>query len=211
MVPVFEDHAVSWPPDGVNEADRVAAIGRLHELVRGGTLSLERFSAVLEQVLAAVSYADLEAAMLVLPPLIRLTSASRRLAQPLVLEADGGLKLGSGWQLAADTTIRVAFGTAWVDLTAASWDANQINLRLETRAGAFEVIIPEGVAVQMVGGSGRVQLESLSAPLPAGPVLRISTLGPTGVIRIRHPKKGKAGPLTRWRRRSSPGKPSSGK
>ena len=163
-------------------------------------LSLERFSAILEQVLAAVGYADLEAAMSALPPVVRVTPASRRLAQPLVLRADGDLKLGAGWQLAADTTISIAFGTAWLDLTAASWDANQINLRLETRAGAIEVIVPEGVAVQMVGGSGRVQLESLSAPVPAGPVLRISTLGPTGVIRIRHPKKRRAGPLTRWRR-----------
>ena len=110
--------------DGVDEHDRVAAIDRLHELVRGGSLSLERFSAILEQVLAAVGHADLEAAMSALPPVVRLTPASRRLAQPLVLRADGALKLGSGWQLAADTTISVAFGTAWLDLTAASWDAN---------------------------------------------------------------------------------------
>jgi hypothetical protein len=200
MVLVFEDRPPSAPPDGVDEQDRVRAIDRLHELVRGGTLSLERFSAVLEQVLAAGGHADLEAAMLALPPVVRFTPASRRLAQPLVLQADGALKLGPGWQLAADTTISVAFGTAWLDLTAASWDANEINLRLETRAGAIEVVIPEGVAVQMVGGSGRVQLDSLSAPLPAGPVLRVSTSGPTGVIRIRHPRKRKAGPLTRWTR-----------
>ena len=183
----------------------MAGIARLHELVRGGSLSLERFSAILEQVLAARGHADLEAAMSALPPVVRLTPASRRLAQPLVLRADGALKLGAGWQLAADTTISVAFGTAWLDLTAASWDANQINLRLEIRAGAIEVIVPEGVAVQMVGGSGRVELESLSAPLPAGPLLRVSTFGPTGVIRIRHPKKRKAGPLTRWRRRRKAG------
>ena len=200
MVLVYEDRPLSAPLDGVDEQDRVAAIDRLHELIRSGSLSLERFSAVLERVLEAVGHADLEAAMSALPPLVRLTPASRRLAQPLVLRADGALKLGSGWQLAADTTISIAFGTAWLDLTAASWDANQINLRLETRAGAVEIIVPEGVAVQMVGGSGRVQLESLSAPIPAGPVLRISTLGPTGVIRIRHPKKRRAGPLTRWRR-----------
>jgi hypothetical protein len=68
-------------------------------------LSLERFSGVLEQVFAAPSHADLEAAMLALPPLVRLTPASRQLAKPLVLRAaDGGLQLGSGWQLAADTT-----------------------------------------------------------------------------------------------------------
>lgn len=92
--------------------------------------------------------------------------------------------------------------------SAASWDTHQINLHLETW-GSIEVLVPEGVAVQMVGGSGSVHLESLSAPVPSGPVLRISTSGPTGVIRIRHPRERNGGPFTRWRRRTT-GSPSSG-
>jgi len=174
-------------------------------------LSLERFSGVLEQVFAAPSHADLEAAMLALPPLVRLTPASRRLTKPLVLQAaDGGLQLGSGWQLAADTTISTGFGAARLDLTAASWDTRQINLRLEAW-GSIEVLVPKGVAVQIVGGSGRVQLKSLSPPVPGGPVLRISTSGPTGVIRIRHPNERSGEPFTRWRRRRTAGSPSSGR
>ncbi len=158
MVSVNKNHPVSPPLGGVDEDARVAAIARLHDLFSGGHLSLERFSGVLEQVFAAPSHADLEAAMLVLPPLVRLTPVSRRLAKPLVLQgADGDLQLGSGWQLAADTTIRTGFGAARLDLTAASWDASQINLRLETW-GSIEVLVPAGVAVQVVGGSGHVQL-----------------------------------------------------
>lgn len=210
MVPVNKDLPVAAPLDGADEDDRVAAIARLHDLFSAGELSLERFSGVLEQVFAAPSHADLEAAMLALPPLVRLTPASRQLAKPLVLRAaDGGLQLGSGWQLAADTTISTGFGAAQLDLTAASWDTHQINLRLETW-GSIEVLVPEGVAVQIVSGSGRVQLESLSPPVPGGPVLRISTSGPTGAIRIRHPKERNGGPFTRWRRRRTAGGPSSG-
>ncbi|MGA2321218.1 MAG: hypothetical protein ABSG95_10840 [Solirubrobacteraceae bacterium] len=201
---------VSAPMDGVDEDARVAAVARLRDLFSGGGLSLERFSGVLEQVLAAASRADLEAAMLTLPPLVRLTPASRRLARPLVLEAaDDRLQLGSGWQLAADTTIRTGLGAARLDLTAASWDAHQIDLHLETW-GSIEVLVPEGATVQMVGGSGSVQLESLSAPVPGGPVLRISTSGPAGVIRIRQRKKRNGGPFTRWRQQRTAGRPSSG-
>jgi hypothetical protein len=208
MVSVNENRTVSAPPDGADEGARVAAIARLHDLFSDGTLSLERFSGVLDQVFAAPSHADLEAAMVALPPLVRLTPASLRLARPLVLQvADGGLQLGSGWQLAADTTIGTGFGAARLDLTAASWDTQQINLHLETW-GSIEVLVPEGVAVQMVGGPGSVHLESLSAPVPGGPVLRISTSGPTGVIRIRHPRERNRGPLTRWRQRRSTGSPS---
>jgi hypothetical protein len=208
---VNKHRPVPAPLDGVDEDARVAAIARLHDLFSGGGLSLERFSGVLEQVFAAPSYAELEAAMLPLPPLVRLTPASRRLAGPLVLRVpDSGLQLGSGWQLAVDTIIGTGFGAARLDLTAASWDAHQINLRLETW-GSIEVLVPEGVAVQVVGGAGSVELESLSPPVPGGPLLRISTSGPTGVIRIRHPRERVGGPFTHWRRRRAAGRPSPGR
>ena len=204
--PVSEDYPVSAALDGMGERDRVAAIARLHDLFIGGSLSLERFFGVLEQVFAAPIHADLEAAMLALPPIVRLTPASRRLAEPLVVQAaDGCLQLGSGWQLAAETTISTGFGAAQLDLTAASWDALQINLRLQTW-GSIEVLVPKGAAVQMVGGSGRVRLESLSPPIPGGPVLRISTSGPTGIIRIRHPSERSGGPFAHWKRRHTAGR-----
>ena len=211
MVSVNEDRPVSASLDVADEGARVAAIARLRDLFSDGTLSFERFSGVLDQVFAAPSHADLEAAMVALPPLVRLTPASRRLARPLVLQvADGGgLQLGSGWQLAADTTVGTGFGTARLDLTVASWDAHQIDLRLETW-GSIEVLVPEGVVVLMAGGSRPVQFEALSPPVPGGPVLRISTSGPTGVIRIRHPEEHHGGPFRRWRRRRTAGRPSSG-
>jgi hypothetical protein len=191
--------------DVIDEGARVAAIARLDELFSRDGLSLEYFSEVLEQIVASASHAELEAAMSALPSLVRLTPFSRRLPAPLVLRAsDSKLELGSGWQLAADTTISCGFGRALVDLTAASWDAEQINLRLETW-GTIEVLVPEGVAVQIAGASGRVELRSLSTPVPGGPVLRITTSGPTGVIRIRHPKRRPNGPFTRRRRRRAAG------
>jgi len=201
MLRVNEHLPVAAPVDEVDEDDRAAAIARVHDLFIAGNLALEKFSELLEQVFTAPGRADLEAAMLTLPPLVRLTPTSRRLTKPLILHAgDGGLQLGHGWQLAADTTISTGFGATRVDLTAASWDSSQINLRLETW-GSIEVLVPEGVAVQMTGGSGHIHLESLSTPATGGPVLRISTSGPTGVIRIRHPKEHNEGWITRWRRR----------
>jgi len=179
----------SAPPDVVDEDARAAAIARLRDVFSNEGLSSERFSEVLGQIFAAPDYAALETAMSTLPPLIRLTPVSRRLPGPLVLRApDSGLELSSGWQLAADTTIGTGFGSARIDLTAASWDAHQIDLHLETW-GAIHVLVPEGVAVQIVGASGTIDVGSLSTPVPGGPLLRISTCGPTGVIRVRHPKQ----------------------
>ena len=207
MLSMDKSGPLSAPLDGVDEDIRVAAVTRLHDLVSGGGLSLERFSGLLEQVFAAASHAELELPMSALPPLVRLTPASRRLARPLVLHAaDNALQLGPGWQLGADTVIGTGFGRARLDLTAASWDADRVNLRLQTW-GSIDVLVPRGVAVQMLGGSGCVRLESLSAPVPGGPVLRICTSGPTGVIRIRHPKHRSGWSFTRrtqWHRSHPP-------
>jgi hypothetical protein len=126
------------------------------------------------------------------------------LAEPLVLQAaDGGLTLGSGWQLAKETRIRTGVGSALIDLSAASWDTLHVDLHLETW-GSIEVLVPKGVAVQMAGGAGRVRLEALSAPVPGGPVLRVSTSGPAGMFRIRHAGQRHQG-LFSWLRRRCPG------
>jgi hypothetical protein len=192
---------VTAPSDRVDEEARVAAIGRLRDLFSGGEVSYGCFSAVLEQLFAARGHVDLQSAMQALPPLVRLTPSARRLTKPLVLHAaDGGLQLGPGWQLAAETTIRTGVGSALIDLTTASWDTLHVDLHLETW-GSIEVLVPKGVAVQMAGGAGRVRLEALSAPVPGGPVLRITTSGPAGVIRIRHFKERRDnGPFARLRR-----------
>jgi hypothetical protein len=185
--------------DQVDERDRSAAIRRLNDLFTCGNLSLELHSGRSDEVIAATTLAQLEAAMFSLPPVVRLTPASRRLAGKLVLNVpDGNLQLGSGWQLASNTTIRTGVGSARLDLTSASWDAPEIDLRLETW-GSIEVVVPQGVAVQVTGGMGRIQLEALAAPVPGGPLLRISSSGPAGVIRIRHPSAYVAGFMKRRR------------
>jgi hypothetical protein len=152
-------------------------------------LPFESLSDLVDRVLAASTEAELDQAMSELPPLVQLTPASRRLDMPLMLRAPASeLQLGAGWQLAADTTVASGCGAARLDLTAASWDSQQINLRLETW-GSIEVLVPEGVAVQITGGSASVRLESLCPPVAGGPLLRVSNIGPAGLVRIRHPRR----------------------
>jgi len=183
------DGRVSLAVDGVDEDVREAAIARLHDLFHRDGLSFESFCGLLDRILAASSEAKLNDAMSELPPLVRLTPPARRLASPLILRAPASeLQLGAGWQLAADTIVASGCGTARLDLTAASWDSQQINLRLETW-GSIEVLVPEGVAVQITGGSASVKLESLCPPVAGGPLLRVSNIGPTGSVRIRHPRR----------------------
>ena len=138
-----------------------------------------------------------------LPPLVRLTPVSLRLTEPLVLRMpDGGAPLGAGWQLGAATSVTTGSGATRLDLDAASWDALVVDLHLETW-GSIEVLVPRGVAVQVVGGSGRVRIGRLCAPVPGGPLVRIRVSGPSGVIFIRH--LDQVGFVTRRRRRAAAG------
>lgn len=186
----------------VDDADRVAAIGRLHELVGPGSLSLELFSSALEQVLAATTNAELELAMKALPSLIHLTRASRRLEEPLEVRVGYNiLRLGAGWQLAAHTSVRVATGICVIDLSQASWDATEVDLHLRTATGVIDVIVPEGVAIQMLSVSGQLKLRTSAPAIPGGPLLRITSHAATGFVRIRHPKLPRGGIRRRWMRR----------
>jgi hypothetical protein len=189
--------------DAVGDPDRAAAAARLRDLFGRGQVSLEEFYGALEHVFAANGRTDLEAVMQALPPPVQLTPISIRLTEPLVLHiADGGARLGEGWQLGATTSVTTSVGATQIDLNAATWDALEIDLHLETW-GSIEVLVPRGVVVQMAGGSGRVKIDPLSPPIPGGPVLRIRVTGPSGVIYVRHLEEHLGGPFTRRRRRGA--------
>jgi Domain of unknown function (DUF1707) len=205
---VAEQYPVPVPPEPVDDTERLAAVARLHDLVGSGSLSLERFSASLERVLAANDQADLEMAMSALPSPVRLTPASRRLSRPLKVDVGiGKLRLGAGWQLAPETEIVASTGKVWLDLTAASWDAREIDLRLRVVTGKIQVTVPKGVAVQMVSASGRVTLDDLVPPVPGAPVLRVVASTSNGGGRIRFTHEPPQPAKSRWwqRRKVSPG------
>jgi hypothetical protein len=188
------------PVDTTEDSERVAATARLQELVANGELSLDRFSQALERVLAARTRADLEAAMTGMPPLVHLTPSARRLAQPLeVATGLQHLRLGPGWQLASRTTVSTGTGKCTLDLTAATWDSLEVDLHLRTATGAIDVIIPEGVAVQMASVKGNVKLESLVPPAPASPLLRVFAETGVGRVRFRHPREPRPAGQARWR------------
>lgn len=193
--------AVPEPLEPVDDTDRVAAISRLQDLVSGGGLSLDRFTAGLEQVLGSRTRAELDAAMAAMPSLVRLTPSTRRLARPL--RVDVGIRkldFGAGWQLASETSITTSTGRCRVDLTEATWDARQVDLSLETVTGTIEVMVPQGVAVQMVSARGRVKLDSLTPPVPGAPLLRITAAASTGQIVIRHHRTKSPRRARGWRR-----------
>jgi len=199
------DEHLPAPIEPVDDADRMAAVARLRDLVGTGELSYEGFSSALDLALAATTHTELETAFTALPSVVHLTPASRRLSRPVAVEARmSALDLGAGFQLGADTSVVASIGSVWLDLTAASWDAREVNLHLEATTGSIDVIVPRGVVIQLVQAKGQVVLDNIEPPVPGAPVLRIEATARTGQIRITHDtERERHGQprARRWRRR----------
>lgn len=190
----------SWAIPDFMVADREAAVARARALFVSGVLPYRVFSQVLDEAFAARDHADLMGAMSTLPLPIRLTPPTQRLNGPLLVQAAEGARVfGHGWQVAAETTVATGTGPVELDLATASWDARNIHLHLETWANV-EILVPDGVAVQVSTAAVPVHVEPLALPAPGAPALRISALGPTGTIRVRNPRGLPDRSPSRWSR-----------
>jgi hypothetical protein len=180
--------------------DREAAVTRAQALFVAGVLSYRVFSRVLDEAFAALDHADLMGAISTLPLPIRLTPPAERLSGPLLVRAAERARVfGRGWQVAAETTVATGTGLVEIDLADASWNAPNVHLHLETW-GNVEILVPDGVAVQVAMASVPVHLEPLALSAPGAPALRLSALGPTGVIRVSNPRRSPDRSRRRWRR-----------
>ena len=179
-----------------------AAVEYTGTLLSKGLVELKDFDALVARLLVTRSQAELELVLSALPSVVAMTPPSRRLDHPLVFEARSGpMKLAGRWQVAADTSVRSASGLVTVDLTDAELDSTVIDLHLEVGSGIMDVIVPRGLAGQVIEqstGSGFIAnaLDSI-APLPGIPCLRIRVQTGSGIIRLRHPKDRRR----RWLRR----------
>jgi len=116
-----------------------------------------------------------------------------------VRAAERSRVFGRGWQVAAETTVATGTGPVEIDLVDASWDAPNVHLNLQTW-GNVEIVVPDGVAVQVATASVPVHLEPLALSGPGAPALRLSALGPTGVIRVGNPRRSPDRSHRHWRR-----------
>src|SRR6266516_7983652 len=94
-------------------------------------------------------------------------------------------------------TVRLSadLGSVRVDLTEAEFDERVIDLHVYTGWGSITIIVPVGVAVQVIHHRGGVA-SRLEPPLPGLPLIRLDVTTNIGKVRLRHP-----GPPGRKRRR----------
>jgi hypothetical protein len=159
----------------------------LKELYAAGHIDEGRFDAGVAELLTATSDAEVAEVVRALPPPVALTGPDRRLDRPLEIHSGmRRLRLAGRWQVARETHLSADLGSVRVDLTEAEFDDRVIDLHVYTGWGNITIIVPRGVAVQVIHHRGGVD-SRLEPPVPGLPLIRLDVTTNIGKVRLRHP------------------------
>ena len=174
----------------VSDADREAAVTLLRQAGGEGRLTFEELADRVGRADAARTRADLDAVVADLPAAQPLAQPERDKQRSWVVAVMGGAERKGRWHPARRTNVVTVMGGAAIDLRDARIDGPELEIMAVTVMGGIEVIVPEGVAVEI---GGFALLGGNSAPRPApvspgAPVVRVrafSLMGGIGVSRKR--------------------------
>jgi uncharacterized protein DUF1707 len=179
-----------------SDAEREAVVARLRNAAGEGRLTVEELDERIDAAYAAKTRAELEPLTADLPDAAMATATTAtptagrppaRTSSSLVLGILGGGDRRGRWRVPARMTVLNVMGGADLDLREAVLDAPAIEITVWSLMGGSDVIVPQGVHVELEGfallGGNHLRLEG--PPPPAGaPVVRVrawSLMGGTDV------------------------------
>jgi Domain of unknown function (DUF1707)/Cell wall-active antibiotics response 4TMS YvqF len=178
-----------------SDAEREAVVARLREAAGEGRLTVDELDERIDAAYAATTRAELEPLTADLPDTAMPTAtaytppagAPARATAPLVLGVLGGGDRKGRWRVPARMTVVNVMGGADLDLREAVLDGPEVEITVWSLMGGSDVIVPEGVHVELEGfallGGNSLRLDG--PPPPAGaPVVRVrawSLMGGTDV------------------------------
>lgn len=181
----------------VTVAQREAAEARLRRAAGDGLLTLEEYGDRVRVVLEATTRDELEAATADLPrraqepepgPGPAPQPARRRPQNRLLLAVMGSHEEHGRWRPGPRTTAVAIMGGVEADLRAAEVDGDELDLTAISIMGSVEIIVPEGVEVEVGGfalmgsNENHARHETLH---PAAPLVRVSAWSLMGGVEVR--------------------------
>jgi uncharacterized protein (DUF2267 family) len=172
----------------VSDADREATVALLREAGGEGRLTFEELADRVERADAARTAAELEA-------LTADLTRRRPPAQPpkekrWVVAVMGGAERRGRWRPSTRMNVVAVMGGAAIDLRNAELDAPEIHITAVTVMGGIEVIVPEGVEVDisdfaLMGGNSGPK----DAPVaPGAPIVRLRAYSLMGGVAVSRKK-----------------------
>jgi hypothetical protein len=178
-----------------SDAEREAVVARLRDAASEGRLTVDELAERIDAAYAAKTHAELEPLTADLPatPMPTATTSTPATGPParttssLVLGILGGGDRRGRWRVPPRMTVVNVMGGADLDLREAVLDAPEVEITVWSLMGGSDIIVPEGVHVELDGfallGGNRLRLSGAEPP-PGAPVVRVrawSLMGGTDV------------------------------
>jgi hypothetical protein len=168
-----------------SDAEREEAIERLRVAAAEGRLTFEELADRIEAASTAVVRADLDSLLTDLPaPSAMLV----RRDEPMEISAVNDVKRNGVWIVPADSSYRSWIGNIQLDLRQARISDPEIRIRVWALFGTVDVLVPEGVEVDVQARSkfGQMKVEASAPTVPGAPRIVLTGGSVFGVLRVRH-------------------------
>jgi hypothetical protein len=169
----------------VSDADREATVSRLRTAGGEGRLTLEELAERVERAEAARTRGELDALTVDLPAGARAPVEHK--PRGWIVAVMGGAERKGRWVPARRTTVVTIMGGADLDLRDAQI-ADVVTITAIAIMGGVDVIVPDGVAVEMSGfalmGANDTPRETAPPP-PHAPVVRVRAFALMGGIDVK--------------------------
>lgn len=183
-----------------SDADRERVITLLNEAAGDGRLTLSEHSERAERAYAARTLGELAELT---------TDLAGASAQPIRLDGRkpiagifGRERRDGRWVVPDRLAVTVIFGEVVLDLREAVLQSQRITVLATVVGGTLQLIVPEGVAVEVTGSAAvsRDSRNGTPTPLPETPVIEVRAFSLAGRIKVVRPRKSRwRGPLGRRR------------
>ena len=196
------------PEIRASDAEREYVVDVLRAHCSEGRIDLDEFSERINRVYAARTIGELADITSDLPvPTSQSgmatagddTSRTRKAVRWTVAVMSGAVRKGR-WRVEGETTVIACMGGANIDLRDAEIHGDEITIRCFAIMGGIEVIVPEGIAVNVAGipFMGGFDDKTADVPvLPGSPVVKVTGLALMGGVDV----KSKASPEVEMKRR----------
>jgi class 3 adenylate cyclase len=203
MLPTEPEH----PEIRISDAERNEVVDLLRQHCSEGRLTLDEFSDRVGDVFASRTRSELEKVTVDLPvPPAQATAyqrpagaasgdqpVRRRAVRRWIVGVMSGARTKGRWRPADETHVLAVMGGCEVDLRQAEIDGDEVIIRAVAFMGGIEIIVPEGIEVEMSGfafmGGNENRVKDASV-LPGSPVIRVQAFSMMGGVTVRSKAMG---------------------
>lgn len=169
-----------------SDQDRDLVVNLLGDACADGRLALEEFSRRVERALAARTHGDLEVVKADLAAPMG-EPAGREGRRSWVVAVMSQTRQRGWWRLARTTRAVALMGECVIDLRQADVEVRHSHILAVAVMGTVQVVVPEGVAVELDGLAvmGTRKLKGARArPAPGAPVVRVTAAALMGEVKV---------------------------